>query len=145
MFLEIPADFWREKRFENSSFPYRTFSISIIIQGCQILLRTTYQNGEKIYQMTTKYPNGHKTYEMVLNIPNGNKLYQHFLFQCPPECTQIGIFGMEICTIWQPCHQEKKVCFFLQPPFFANVRCDQVFVLQDCQMIIFKPKNFGTF
>jgi hypothetical protein len=46
-------------------------------QGCQIFLGTTYQNGEKIYQITIKYiiwpediPNSHNIY-----IPNSHKIY----------------------------------------------------------------------
>jgi hypothetical protein len=57
-------------------------------QGCQIFLDTKYQNGEKIYQITTKLPNDPKIYQMAvtyLHIPYGNKVNQRFLFQGPPK------------------------------------------------------------
>jgi hypothetical protein len=41
--------------------------------GCQIFLDAIYQNGGKMYQITTKLPNDHKIYQMAKHIPNGHK------------------------------------------------------------------------
>jgi hypothetical protein len=29
-------------------------------------------------------------------IPNGHEIYQHFPFQGPPKCTEIGIYGLKL-------------------------------------------------
>jgi hypothetical protein len=61
-------------------------------QGCQSFLDSIYQNGEKLYQMTTKLPIDNKIYQMAeINskwpkyIPNDHKIDQHYLFQGPPK------------------------------------------------------------
>jgi hypothetical protein len=57
------------------------------LQGCQMLLGKTYQNGEKIYTMTT---------ELTIwpqNIPNDHKIYQHYTFQGPPKYAQIAFLA----------------------------------------------------
>jgi hypothetical protein len=48
-------------------------------------------------------PNDHKIHQIPITftkwpqtIPNGHKIYQHFPFQGPPKCIQMGIFGMKI-------------------------------------------------
>jgi hypothetical protein len=55
--------------------------------------------------MTTNYTKRPK------NIPNGHKIYKiiyictyiHFPFRGPPKYTKIGIFGLKLNHIWQPC------------------------------------------
>jgi hypothetical protein len=46
------------------------FSLTVAVpilpgQGCQIFLRTTYQNWEKITKLPQNVLNGHETYQMV--------------------------------------------------------------------------------
>jgi hypothetical protein len=70
-------------------------------QGCQIFLGTTYQNegkkpiNDNIYQMATKHTNGRKIYQ------TGRKIDQHLPLQDPPKFTQIGIFGLNLATLFQ--------------------------------------------
>jgi hypothetical protein len=43
---------------------------SVVVQGCQIFLGTTYQNGEKIYHIRIKYT------KWPQNVQNGHKIYK---------------------------------------------------------------------
>jgi hypothetical protein len=61
-------------------------------QGCQIILGTKYQNGEKYTKRPQNTPNGHKLFPMAVN---GHKIYQDFPLIDPPKFTQIGIFGLK--------------------------------------------------
>jgi hypothetical protein len=77
-------------RFRNKRIPLATSGI----QGCQIFLGKTYQNGENVPQMTIKYtkwpyniPNDHKIDQITINRSNGHKIYQHIL-QDPPKFTR---------------------------------------------------------
>jgi hypothetical protein len=54
-------------------------------QGCQIFLRTPYQNGKK-HQNSLKYTKWHE-------------IYQHLPMQDPPKFTKISIFGLKICYL----------------------------------------------
>jgi hypothetical protein len=82
--------------------------VTFSVQGCQIFLGTTYQNGKNI-------PNGHKIYQMATkytiwpqNIPYGRKIYQmatkyadiFYILYDPPKFTQIGIFGNPAPACW---------------------------------------------
>jgi hypothetical protein len=72
-------------------------------QGCQIILGTTYQNGEKIYQITIKcskwpqfIPNGHSWNQMTrIHIPNGHKIEQHLPLQKPSKIYPSCYFWLE--------------------------------------------------
>jgi hypothetical protein len=47
--------------------PGRSLQTSLTaIQGCQIYLGTTYQNGEKFTKLPQNITNGHKTYQTVV-------------------------------------------------------------------------------
>jgi hypothetical protein len=41
-----------------------------LFQGCQIVLDTIYQNGEKYTKLELNYQNGYKIYQMSIKIPN---------------------------------------------------------------------------
>jgi hypothetical protein len=72
-------------------------------QGCQIFLGPKYQNGGKIYQITTKYT------KWPLNISNGRKIDQMVIkytkiFHCKTiqNLPKLGFLVWKQ-TIWQPC------------------------------------------
>jgi hypothetical protein len=69
---------------------------SIIRQGCQIFLDTIYQKGGKYTKVPLNVQMVVKCTKWQYYIPNDHKIYQHFPFQGPPKCTQIGIFGLKI-------------------------------------------------
>jgi hypothetical protein len=71
------------------------FDGNVVSRFARFFLVRTYQN-EKNIPINHTLPNCHKIYQTVLNISKGHKIYQHFPFQGPPNCTQIGIFGMKI-------------------------------------------------
>jgi hypothetical protein len=50
------------------------------VQGCQIFLATTYQNGEKLYQLTIKFTKCPKIYQMAVH-----KIYQRLPLQRPSK------------------------------------------------------------
>jgi hypothetical protein len=67
------------------------------MQGCQIFIGTTYQNGEKFTTWPQNLPNGRNICKQ-----NENKniiIYQNLPLQAPPKFTQIGISGFKICHL----------------------------------------------
>jgi hypothetical protein len=46
------------------------------VQGCQILLGTTNQNGKKYTKMDTKYQTAIKYAKMTFKIPNGHEIHK---------------------------------------------------------------------
>jgi hypothetical protein len=47
-------------------------------QGCQIFLRTMYQNGKEIHQATTRYSKGPNKLKVCMNnIPNSKYMYKY--------------------------------------------------------------------
>jgi hypothetical protein len=72
------------------------FSSSAAVQGCQIFLGTTYQNGKNT-KLPPNVPNGHKIYQSAVNIPNGRKIFEHRSLS-----TQNGIFGLKMYHLATP-------------------------------------------
>jgi hypothetical protein len=86
--------------------------------------------------MTTKLLNGHKIYQMALKYSNGHKIYQHFPFQGPAKCIQVGFLVLKY-TIWQPLcrlrHSTRGRCYdhnFLQ---FLHIFGENIGVLLKIQ------------
>jgi hypothetical protein len=62
-----------EKGFK-SVIDMRAISMSVI-QGCQIFVGTTFQNGGKYIKSPQNLPNGYKVYELAVNRLNSKNIY----------------------------------------------------------------------
>jgi hypothetical protein len=97
------------------------------VQGCQIFLGTTYQNGVKMIKLPQTIPNCHKTYQMVVKY---SKWAQNvWTFSMYSKALQnIPKWGFLVwkSTIWQPWSREEEE---LLPPEMAANRSNVVHCL----------------
>jgi hypothetical protein len=65
------------------------------VQGCQVFIRTKYQNGKIYIKGQHNLPKGLKIYKNGCKYaPNGHKICQQFPFQGPPKYSRFGTFGL---------------------------------------------------